>query len=93
MGDKRFCFTFKLGFLQLTCEASLIVKSNLQLALSIISSQRELYESKHVTVGCRCFKKWHPLILFDIFNNPSFKMTLSVGDRARTTAITSKLIY
>ena len=33
---KWFCFAFKLGFLQLICKASLIFKSNLELALSII---------------------------------------------------------
>ena len=43
-----FCYAFKLGFLQLICEASLIFKSNLGLALSIILKQRVLYESKHV---------------------------------------------
>ena len=31
-----FCCAFKLGFLQLICKASLILKSNLELALSII---------------------------------------------------------
>ena len=41
---------FKLGFLQLICKASLIFKSNLVLALSIISKQRELYKSKHVAM-------------------------------------------
>ena len=34
--------------------ASLIFKLNLQLALSIILKQRELYESSHVVVECRC---------------------------------------
>ena len=53
---KWFCFAFKLGFLQLICKASLIFKSNLELALSIILKQRELYESKHVAVECRCLK-------------------------------------
>ena len=43
--DKWFCWAFKLGFLQLICKASLIFKSNLELALSIILKQRELYES------------------------------------------------
>ena len=38
------------------CKASLIFKSNLELALSIILKQRELYESKHVVVECRCLK-------------------------------------
>ena len=50
---KWFCYAFKLGFLQLICKASLILKSNLELALSIILKQRALYESKHVVVECR----------------------------------------
>ena len=33
---KGFCWAFKLGFLQLISKASLILKSNLELALSII---------------------------------------------------------
>ena len=56
MRGKCFCCAFKLGFLQLTCKDSLIFKSNLELALSIILKERELYESKHVTVECRCLK-------------------------------------
>ena len=43
---KWFCYAFKLGFLQLICKASLIFKSNLELVLSIISKEKELYESK-----------------------------------------------
>ena len=39
---KSFCCAFKLGFLQLICKASLIFKSNLELALSIILKQREI---------------------------------------------------
>ena len=53
---KSICCAFKLGFLQLICKASLIFKSNLEWALSIILKQRELYESKHVAVECRCLK-------------------------------------
>ena len=53
---KWFCYAFKLGFLRLKCKASLIFKSNLELALSIILKERELYESKHVAVACRCLK-------------------------------------
>ena len=53
---KWFCYAFKLGFLQLICKASLIFKSNLELALSIILKQRELYESKHVEAECKCLK-------------------------------------
>ena len=55
---KWFCCAFKLSFLQLICQASLIFKSNLELALSIILKQRELYESKHVAVECRYLKIW-----------------------------------
>ena len=40
-----FCCGFKLGFFQLKRTASLIFKSNLELALSFILKQRELYES------------------------------------------------
>ena len=50
MRAKWFCCTFKLRFLKLICKASLIFKSNLELALTIILKQRELYESKHVAV-------------------------------------------
>ena len=55
---KWFCCTFKLGFLQLICKASLIFKSNLELALLIILKQRESYESKHVAAECKCLKIW-----------------------------------
>ena len=40
---KWFCCAFKLGFLQLICKDSLICKSNLELALSVILKQRELW--------------------------------------------------
>ena len=50
---KWFCCAFKLGFLQLVCKASLIFKSNLELALSIFLKQRELYESKYAEVEFR----------------------------------------
>ena len=55
---KWFCCAFELGFFQLICKTSLIFKSNLELALSIISKQKELFESKHVMVECRCLKIW-----------------------------------
>ena len=57
---KWFCCAFKLGFLQLICKASLIFKSNLELALSIIFKKRELYESKHVAVDCRWYETSYP---------------------------------
>ena len=47
---------FKLGLIQLIRKASLIFKSNLELALSIILKERELYESKHVTIEGRCLE-------------------------------------
>ena len=55
---KWFCWAVKLGLLQLICKASLMFKSNLELALSIILKERELYESNHVAVECRCYKIW-----------------------------------
>ena len=53
---KWFCCAFKLGFFQLICKASLIFKLNLELALSIILKQIELYESKHVYSGVQMSK-------------------------------------
>ena len=48
---KWFYCTIKLGFLHLICKASLIFKSNLELALSITLKQWELYESKACCSG------------------------------------------
>ena len=53
---KLFCCAFMLGFFQLICKASFIFKSNLELDLSIILKQRELYDSKHVSEECRCLE-------------------------------------
>ena len=47
---KWFFCAFKLVFLELICKASLIYKSNLELALSIVLKHRELHESKHVAM-------------------------------------------
>ena len=47
---KWFCCAFKLSFLQLICKASLFFKLNLELPLSIILKEKELYESKHFAV-------------------------------------------
>ena len=55
---KWICCALKLGFFHLICKTSLIFKSNWELALSVILKQWELYESKHVAVGCRCWKIW-----------------------------------
>ena len=52
---KWFGCAFKLGFLPFICKVSLIFKSSLELALSIILKQRK---SKHVAVECRCFQIW-----------------------------------
>ena len=43
MRAKLCCCAFKLGVLQLICKASLILKWNLELALSIPLKERELY--------------------------------------------------
>ena len=58
MRAKWFCCAFKLGFLQLLCKASLTFKSNLELALSNALKERELYESTHVALECRCLNIW-----------------------------------
>ena len=42
---------FSKAFSKAVSKASLIFKSNLELALSIILKQRELYESKHAAVS------------------------------------------
>ena len=47
---KWFCCVFKLGFVQLVCKGSLIFESNLELTLSIILKERELFESKLLVV-------------------------------------------
>ena len=95
---KWFCCAFKLGFLQLICKASLIFKSNLELALSIILKQRELYKSNHVAEECRCLKMWDLLpflISFLICETcyPCFKTMTSFTNVARTAGSTSKFIY
>ena len=50
---KWLCCAFRLGFLQLICKAFQV---GFKLALSIILKQKELYESKHVALECRCLK-------------------------------------
>ena len=50
---KWFCRKISLGFVQLICKASIVFKSTLELVLSIILKERQLYESKHVVVECR----------------------------------------
>ena len=59
------------------------IKSNILLALSIILKERELNESKHVAVECRCLKM-RLVILFDVLLNPSFKMMTGFANIART---------
>ena len=95
MGDEWFCCAFKLGFLQLLCKTSLIFTSDSELALSIILKQRELYELLWSTCcgGVYMFKDLRLVILFDMILNPSFKMTTSFTNIAKTKASTSKFIY
>ena len=90
---KWFCCAFKLGFLQLICKASLIFKSNLELALSIILKQRELYESKHVAVECRCLKIWYLSSFLICSSILVLKWRQIKSIVTRTTASTSKFIF
>ena len=55
---KWFSCAFKLDFIQIMCKIPLIFKSNLELSLSIILKEKELYESKHAVAGCKCLKIW-----------------------------------
>ena len=71
---KLFCHAFKVGFFQLIYQASLIFKSNLELALSNVLNEKEFYESKHVVLECRYLKLWDLLSFFKN-PNPSLKMT------------------
>ena len=68
MRAKWFCCAFKVGFLQLICKAALIFQLNLELALSIILKERELYKSEHVVVEWRCLKI-RDLLSFLIFSS------------------------
>ena len=62
---KLLCCAFKLGLIQLIFKASLTFKSNLELALSIILKQRELYESnKTCYSGVQMFKNMKLVIFF-----------------------------
>ena len=77
---KWFCCAFKLGFVQLICKASLIFKSSLELALSIILKERELYESNDVVVECRCLKMCNLLpflICFYVYENLFFVFSMA----------------
>ena len=106
---KWFCCAFKLDFLQLICKASLIFKSNLELALSIILKQRELYESKHVSEECRCLLKvsvtyWKFKLLTESFLNffddkrevllvTKFQMLIKIQLKGSIANITSKFSF
>ena len=66
--------------------ASLIFKLNLELALSVILNEREMYDSKHVALECRCLQIRDLLPFFDMILNPSIKLTKSFVNIVRTTA-------
>ena len=87
--DKWFCWAFK--FLQLIGKASLIFKSNLEIALSNFLKERELYESKHVAVECTCLKIWDLLSFSTCYS--ILVLATSFVNIARTAASTSKFIY
>ena len=82
---KWFCCAFMLGFLQLIYKASLIFKSNLELASSIILKER-ITRVKACCGGVYLLKNMRLVIFFDMFLNPTFKMTTSFVNIARTTA-------
>ena len=75
---KWFCYLFILGFLQLLYKASLVFKSNLELALSVILKQRELYESKHVGLKYRCLKIWDLFVVTKTSNDHKWQHTTNI---------------
>ena len=83
---KSFCCAFKLGSLKLICKASLILRSNLELALSVILKERELYW-KQVAVACKCLKIWELLCFLVCFSILVLKMT-SFANVIKTAAST-----
>ena len=83
---KWFCCAFKLGFLQLMCNASLIFKSNLELAISITLKE---IRNKACCSKVLVFKNMRFVVLFHMFVNPIFKMMTNFTNVARTTASTS----
>ena len=91
--DKWFCQAFKLAFLQLICKASWIFKSSLELALSTILKGNRIIWAKASCGGVSVFKNMRLVIVFDMFLNLSFKMTLILANIVRTTASTSTFIY
>ena len=56
-------------------------------------SETNCSESLRAKGFCCAFKVLICSILFDMFLNPTFKMTTSFTNLARTTANTSKFIY
>ena len=88
--DKWFCLAFKLDYLQLICKASSIFKSNLESASSIISKERELYESKHTAVECRCLKIWD-LLSFLICSSILISQFLSSSSLILTFSLQNSL--
>ena len=54
VGHKWFCCAFKLSFLQLMCKASLIFKSNLELALNYFKKNR-IIQVKGCYAGVQMF--------------------------------------
>ena len=50
-------------------------------------------QAKAYCGGVQMFKNMRQHIVFDIFFNPSFKMTTSFANIARTTPSTGKCVY
>ena len=69
--------------------------SNLELENNFINyfKTKRIIRAKACCGGVLMFKNMRLVILFDMFLNPSFKMTTSFANIARTTAIASKFIY
>ena len=90
--DKSIRWAFKSGFLQLICKASLIFKSNLESALSIILKE-ENYESKHVAVEFRFLKIWDLLSFLICSSILVFKSTSFSNSNQQLGLYMKKIIF
>ena len=86
-----FCCAFKLCFLQLICEYSLTL-NRIRISLINYFKTKRIVWVKAYPQRVYMFKNMIIAFLFDMLLNPSFKMTTSFANVARTTASTSKFI-
>ena len=88
---KYFWCAFKLEFLELIWKVSLLLQPNLELAWIIILKDR-IIQVNDCSGTVQMFKNMRLFFYFEMFLNPSLKITTSFANIARTTASTSQFI-